>query len=155
VNPGEGLKGEDQRDGNEKGSEEPREELDRAPLASDEEETETSRGVCVPVHTKLTFEDWADFPNGGRSLPVVLAQGELHVEQRHPRDDEEKNVGDEEGTWGGGGGGGGIITHRYITFPASRDLWCFFCFCFVAYSENRLRMLYVDDDEEGGGVLTC
>lgn len=54
----------------------------------------------MQVHMcKLTFKDRADFPNCSCPFPVVLAQGELHVEQWHPRNDQEKNVRDQKGTW--------------------------------------------------------
>lgn len=48
----------------------------------------------------VTFEERADFPHGGCPLPVELAQSQLHVEEGHPRDDEEQRVRDQEGTWG-------------------------------------------------------
>lgn len=60
------------------------------------------RPVCVCVTLlKLTFKDRAYFPNSGSPFPVVLAQGKFHVEQWHPRNDQEKNVGDQKSTWKG------------------------------------------------------
>lgn len=54
----------------------------------------------TPADPLFTFEEWADLPHRGRPLPVVLAQSQLHVEERHPSDNEEQCVWDQEGTWG-------------------------------------------------------
>lgn len=54
----------------------------------------------VAAAAVITFKYRADLPNSGGSLPVVLTQGKFHVEQRHPGNDQEENVGNQEGTWG-------------------------------------------------------
>lgn len=50
---------------------------------------------------KLTFKDRAYFPNCSCSFSVVLTQSKFHVEQWHPRNEQEKKVGDQKGTWRG------------------------------------------------------
>lgn len=58
-----------------------------------------SFGQLGPPDPCFTFEEWADLPHRGCSFSVVLAQGQLHVEQRHPGDDKEQCVRDQKGTW--------------------------------------------------------
>lgn len=62
--------------------------------------TDVSLDDVGPSQTHFfTFEERADLPHRGRPFSVVLAQSQLHVEQRHPSDDEEERVRDQKGTW--------------------------------------------------------
>lgn len=68
-------------------------------------------------HSYFTFEQRAAFPHHDGTGCSVLAQAQLHEEERNPREKEHDEVGDEEHTCGedkqcqdeekGGGGGGG------------------------------------------------
>lgn len=63
------------------------------------ETTTSSEDPLTPAHPSLlaTFEDWADFPPyGDASIPVVLAQRELHVEERDASKDGHDGVGQQE-----------------------------------------------------------
>ena len=78
------------------------------------------------THVALTFEHWADpAPDWDAAAALVLSEGELHVEEGQPAEDEHDEVGDEEGTCRGkqtvvahtareGGGGGGRGCHNAI-----------------------------------------
>ena len=44
-----------------------------------------------------TFEYWADSPDRDGSLPVELAENELHVEKRESAQEQHHDVGDQEG----------------------------------------------------------
>lgn len=48
----------------------------------------------------LTLQDGADLPDAGGPLPVELPKGQLHVEQGHPGDHHEEQVGYQEGSCG-------------------------------------------------------
>lgn len=45
-----------------------------------------------------TFEEGTDLPDARGTLPVELPESQLHIEQRHPRDQHEEQIGDQEGT---------------------------------------------------------
>ena len=76
-------------------------------------------GKCVFV-LQFTFKDGAYFPNRSCPLPVILAQSKFHIEQWHPRYDQEKNVGDQKGTWRKKEG----ITCYILSIFLLIHLWC-------------------------------
>lgn len=46
----------------------------------------------------ITFQDRADLPDASSSFSVELSKGQLHVEEGHPSNNHEEQVGHQEGT---------------------------------------------------------
>lgn len=46
----------------------------------------------------ITFQDRADLPDASSSFSVELPKGQLHVEEGHPGNNHEEQVGYQEGT---------------------------------------------------------
>ena len=46
----------------------------------------------------ITFQDRTDLPDASGSFSVELPKGQLHVEEGHPGNNHEEQVGDQEGT---------------------------------------------------------